>query len=146
MTKAEGTLLSQRISESRLRNLLIITQVAVSFVLLVCAGLLIRGLQRAQTTELGFAPENVFVLSLELASAGYDAPRAATFNQQLAERLEALPGVESVSLSGVVPFSATRTTPITLEGRESKRPLEAKYNVVSPGYFQTLGIPIIQGR
>src|SRR5215468_8187286 len=146
MIKAEGTLLSRRISESRLRNLLIITQVAVSFVVLVCAGLLIRGLQRAQATELGFAHENVFVLSLDLASAGYDAPRAAAFNQQLAERLKALPGVESVSLSGVVPFSATRYTPVTLEGRESKRPLEAKYNVVSPGYFQTLGIPIIQGR
>jgi macrolide transport system ATP-binding/permease protein len=146
MIKAEGTILSQRLSGSRLRHLLVIIQVAVSFVILVCAGLLARGLQHAKSADLGFEPDNVFVLSLDLASAGYDASRAATFYQQLIERMTALPGVESVSLSGSIPFSSRNETPITLEGSQTRRRLEAQYNVVSQRYFQTLRIPIIQGR
>jgi predicted permease len=146
MIKAEGANVGQRISGSRLRNMLLITQVAVSFVLLVCAGLLVRSVWRAQSADLGFEAKNVFVLSVELASAGYSAPRAATFNQQLTERMTALLGIETVSLSAVVPFSATRSTSITLEGTQANRQLEAKYNVVSPNYFHTLEIPIIRGR
>src|SRR5262245_37703359 len=146
MIRAEGTALSRRISGSRLRNLLVVIQVAVSFALLVCAGLLIRGVQRAQSADLGFNPKNVFVLSLDLASAGYDAQRAAMLNGQLTERLTALSGVESVSFSGDLPFSGIGMTPITLEGRQPNPRLQARYRVVSPHYFHTLGIPIIRGR
>src|SRR5262245_971282 len=146
MIRAEGTAISRRISGSRLRNLLVVIQVAVSFALLVCAGLLIRGVQRAQSADLGFNPKNVFVLSLDLASAGYDAQRAAMLNGQLTERLTALSGVESVSFSGDLPFSGIGMTPITLEGRQPNPRLQARYRVVSPHYFHTLGIPIIRGR
>jgi predicted permease len=146
MIKAEGTALSQRISGSRLRNLLVVSQVAVTFTLLVCAGLLFRGVQRAQSADLGFEPKNVFVLSMDLASAGYDSPRAAMLNEQLNERLAALPGVESVSFSRVLPFSGIGMAPIILEGAQSNRPPQARYRAVSPGYFHTLGIPIIRGR
>ena len=146
MIRAEGTAISRRISGSRLRNLLVVIQVAVSFALLVCAGLLIRGVQRAQSADLGFNPKNVFVLSLDLASAGYDAQRAAMLNGRLTERLTALSGVESVSFSGALPFSGIGMTPITLEGRQPNPRLQAKYRAVSPHYFHTLGIPIIRGR
>jgi putative ABC transport system permease protein len=88
----------------------------------------------------------VFVLSLELASAGYDAQRAAMFNGQLTERLAALPGVESVSFSRVLPFSGIGVAPITLEGQQPNQWLQARYRAVSPSYFRTLGIPIIRGR
>jgi macrolide transport system ATP-binding/permease protein len=146
MIKAEGTMLGRRISGSRLRNLLVVIQVAVSFTLLVCAGLLFRGVQRAQSADLGFEPKNVFVLSLDLASAGYNAQRAAMLNDQLNDRLAALPGVESVSFSRVLPFSGIGMAPITLEGQQPNPRLQARYRVVSPGYFHTLGIPIIRGR
>jgi macrolide transport system ATP-binding/permease protein len=122
MIRAEGTALSRRISGSRLRNLLVVTQVAVSFTLLVSAGLLFRGVQRAQSADLGFEPKNVFVLSMDLASAGYNAQRAAILNEQLNERLAALPGVESVSFSRVLPFSGIGMAPIILEGAKSTRP------------------------
>jgi predicted permease len=146
MIRAEGTALGRRISGSRLRNLLVVTQVAVSFTLLVCAGLLFRGVQRAQSADLGFEPKNVFVLSMDLASAGYKAQQSAMLNERLNERLAALPGVESVSFSRVLPFSGIGMTPITLEGQQPNKWLQARYRVVSPGYFQTLRIPIIQGR
>jgi len=146
MIRAEGTALGRRISGSRLRNLLVVTQVAVSFTLLVCAGLLYRGVQKAQSADLGFEPKNVFVLSMDLASAGYDAPRAAMLSEQLNERLAALPGVESVSFSRVLPFSGIGMAPVILEDAKSNRPPQARYRAVSPGYFHTLRIPIIRGR
>ena len=146
MIKAEGTALSQRISGSHLRNLLVVIQVAVSFTLLVCAGLLFRGVQRAQSADLGFEAKNVFVLSLDLASAGYSAQRAAMLNERLNERLATLPGVESLSFSRVLPFSGIGMGPITLEGQQANQWTQARYRVVSPGFFHTLRIPIIRGR
>src|SRR5262249_6882427 len=116
MMKPEGASFSAWGSGWRLRHLLVITQVAVSFVLLVCAGLLVRAVQRAQSVELGFEPEKVLALSIDLEGAGYNAPRAAVFYQQLSERLAALPEVEAVSFSRALPFASTNTTPITLEG------------------------------
>jgi predicted permease len=146
--KAEGTMISPRFSRSRLRNLLVVIQVAVSLLLLTGAGLLARGLHRAQSTDLGFEPGNLIALSVDLASAGYDAPRAAIFYQQLTERLTALPGAQSVSLAQIIPLTVSGVTTITLEGRQatSGEMLQANFNTVSPQYFQTIGIPIIRGR
>ena len=75
----------------RLRNLLVIGQVAVSLVLLIGAGLLVRGLQQAQSTDLGFDQKNLVVLSMDLTTQGYDEARAATLYAQLSERLKVLP-------------------------------------------------------
>jgi macrolide transport system ATP-binding/permease protein len=147
--KAEGAMISPRSSRSRLRNLLVVTQVAVSLLLLCGAGLLARGLHRAQSTDLGFEPGNLLALSVDLASAGYDAPRAAIFYQQLTERLETLPGVQSVSLASTLPLGAVNSAPVTIEGRQETsgaQTFQVNSNTVSPQYFQTLGIPIIRGR
>src|SRR6266545_3914927 len=127
--KAEGTMISPRFSRSRLRNLLVVIQVAVSLLLLTGAGLL--------------------ALSVDLASAGYDAPRAAIFYQQLTERLTALPGVQSVSIASTLPLGAVNIAPVTIEGRQETsgaQTFQVNSNAVSPQYFQTLGIPIIRGR
>src|SRR6266511_228268 len=147
--KAEGTMISPRFSRSRLRNLLVVIQVAVSLLLLTGAGLLARGLHRAQSTDLGFEPGNLLALSVDLASAGYDAPRAAIFYQQLTERLTALPGVQSVSIASTLPLGAVNIAPVTIEGRQETsgaQTFQVNSNAVSPQYFQTLGIPIIRGR
>jgi putative ABC transport system permease protein len=142
-------MISSRFSRSRLRNLLVVIQVAVSLLLLTGAGLLARGLHRAQSTDLGFEPGNLIALSVDLASAGYDAPRAAIFYQQLTERLTALPGVQSVSLADTLPLGGVNSAPVTIEGRQETsgaQTFQVNSNTVSPQYFQTLGIPIIRGR
>jgi macrolide transport system ATP-binding/permease protein len=145
--KAEGSVLGQRLSGSRLNSFLVITQVAVSLVLLMGTGLLIRSLQRAQSVDLGFEPKHMLVCSLDLASEGQAGSSSAALVQQLSERLMALPGVESVSLAGTAPFSGASYGTITLEGRKAAgQEFAVNYNVVSPAYFHTLGIPIIHGR
>src|ERR1041385_2808312 len=101
-----------RAARPRLRNLLVIGQVAVSLVLLIGAGLLVRGLRQAQTTELGFDQKNLVVLSMDLTTQGYDEARAATLYAQLSERLKALPAIRSVSLAEVAPFSGRRETSV----------------------------------
>ena len=77
-------------SRTRLRDLLIVAQVTVCLTLLITAGLLVRGLMRAQTLDPGFKTERALRVSLDLREQGYDAKKAETFNRQLRERLEAL--------------------------------------------------------
>ncbi|MGH9967006.1 MAG: ABC transporter permease [Pyrinomonadaceae bacterium] len=133
-----------RLSRLHLRNLLVIGQVAVSLVLLIGAGLLVRGLQQAQSTDLGFDQKNLVVVSMDLTTQGYDEARAATFHAQLSERLKALPGIKSVSLAQTVPFAGGRDETIDIEGGGSA--LSVSANEVSAEYFQTLGIPLRRGR
>lgn len=133
-----------RVTRSHLRNLLVIGQVAVSLVLLIGAGLLVRGLQQAQSADLGFDQKNLLVVSVDQGSQ--DEARMETLNTQISERLKVLPGVESVSLAGVVPFAGVRETPIEIEATSGASALSANSNIVSPEYFRTLGIPILRGR
>ena len=133
-----------RVSRPHLRNLLVIGQVAVSLVLLIGAGLLVRGLQQAQSTDLGFDQKNLVVVSMDLTTQGYDEARAAAFHAQLSERLKALPAIKSVSLAQTVPFAGGRDETIDIEGGGST--LSVNANEVSPAYFQTLGISLRRGR
>ncbi len=137
-----------RLSRPHTRNLLVIGQIAISLVLLIGAGLLVRGLQQAQSTDLGFDPKNLIILSMDLTAQGYDETRAATLHAQLFERLKALSGVKSVSLAETVPFAGRRDATISIEGDEAPRsgPRSVSANVVSTEYFQTIGIPLRGGR
>jgi len=132
------------LSRPQLRNLLVIGQVAVSLVLLIGAGLLVRSLEQAHSTNLGFDQKNLVVLEMDLTTQGYDEARAATLYTQLSERLKTLPGIKSVSLAEVVPFSGRHETTIDIKGGGSSLAVGA--NLVSAEYFQTLGIPLRRGR
>ena len=140
----KSTRSSPRLARPHLRNLLVIGQVAVSLVLLIGAGLFVRGLQLSRSTDLGFDQKNLVVMSMDLATQGYDEPRATTFYAQLSERLKALPEIKSVSVAQVAPFSGVRDTTIDVEGGGSS--LSVGANEVSAEYFQTLGIPVRRGR
>ena len=131
-------------SRTHLRNLLVIGQVAVSMVLLIGAGLIVRGLQQAQSTDLGFESKKLLVLSMDLAPLSYDQGRAETFQTQLYDRLKALPGIKAVSVAETVPFAGRRDDLVDIDGQGSA--LSANGNVVSPEYFQSLGIPLRRGR
>ncbi|HEU4930751.1 MAG TPA: ABC transporter permease [Pyrinomonadaceae bacterium] len=144
LTSALKSVRSTRVSLPRLRNLLVIGQIAVSLVLLIGAGLLVSVLLRAHSTDVGFDQKNLVVVSMDLSTQGYDQARAAALYAQLAERLKTLPGIKSVSVAEVVPFSGRRDVPIDVDGYGSS--LSVGENVVSPEYFQTLGIPLRRGR
>jgi predicted permease len=133
-----------RVSRPRLRNLLVIGQVSVSMVLLIAAGLLVRTLQKAQSTDVGFDSKNLIVLSMDVTPLGYDEARATALRAELAERLKALPGIKSVSSAEIMPFAGRRDDLMEIEGGDSG--LRVNANAVSPEYFQTLGIPVRRGR
>ncbi len=142
--KDEGAAFGRRLSRSRLRDLLIVAQVTVCLAMLITAGLLLRGFQRAQTLDPGINTGKALVASLDLRRQGYDQSRAAIFHQRLIERLEAMPGVKSVSLAFDTPFDARSLGGIIPEG--SAQEVSGNFNGVSPKYFETLGIPLAQGR
>ena len=141
----KSTISKPRLSRPRLRNLLVIGQVAVSMVLLIGAGLMVRGLQQAQSTDLGFDQKNLVVLSMDLSTQGYDEARAATLYSQLSERLKSLPEIKSATLAKVAPFTGVIETTIDVEGGGVSS-ANVGANVVSAEYFQTLGIPVRRGR
>ena len=132
------------------RSGLVIMQVSLSFVLLVGVGLLIQSLQKIRTSNPGFSTHEVLFTAVDLVSAGYDAQRAENFQDQLLDRVEALPGVESAALARMTPLSygSFSSTPIAVDGFEvppEERPT-VEYNEVGPDYFATMGIPLVSGR
>jgi len=148
--KGDSATFGRHLSRSRLHGVLVVAQVALCLVLLIGAGLLVRGLQRAMEVNAGFDTSHVLAVSLDLGMHGYDDTRAAEFHRKFIERLQALPGVKSVSVTSLAPLGGiSRGAPIAIEGREvsaSGPPLEVDYWVVSPNYFETLGVPIVHGR
>jgi len=121
----------------------------VSLSLLIGAGLLARHLQKAQTFDLGFEPQNLLSVAVTLNAAGaQSAQQLEEARRLLAERLRALPGVKSVSRAFRQPSSQLPSTEITIAGRAEPdaRRLWANYNFVSSRHFETLGIRIVHGR
>lgn len=148
--KAEsGTSFGSR-AKSRIRSTMVLVQVALSFVLLVGGGLLLQSLHRLRTADPGFLTDNVVANAFDLVSAGYDASRAKRFRDDLLERVQSLPGVESAALEKSRPFSYAGylSGPIHVDGYEPAPDEQPKveYNQVTYGYFATMGIPILSGR
>src|SRR5262249_25556987 len=101
----------------RLGSFLVVSQVAICSVLLVSAGLFFRSLQRASEIDLGFRPKNVLLASVDLGLQGYSEDRARQFHGQLVEKVKALPGAQTASLSSAIPFNyQVDFTEITIDG------------------------------
>jgi predicted permease len=134
---------------SRLRDALIVAQVAASIMLLVGAGLLIRSLATIYRGP-GFDPESVVVMRLRPSLVGYDVPRARAFQRRAIERLEALPGVESASPSNFFPYLGWGSeVAVWMPGRPPGRvedAFRAPSSKVGPRYFETLGARLVEGR
>jgi putative ABC transport system permease protein len=135
----------------RMRNLLVVAEIALSLVLLVGAGLLIRSFMRLQQFELGFRPDHLLTMRVQLPGTKYREERqVATFYQQLLERIEAVPGVQSAGASSTIFLSDTpNSTNFSIEGRPVPRgaeSIEVPFDSISPNYFRVMGIPLLRGR
>jgi macrolide transport system ATP-binding/permease protein len=132
------------------RSSLVLVQVSLSFVLLVGAGLLLHSLHGLQNTSPGFSTQGVLTSWVDLVPAGYDAQRAKDFQDELVDRLQALPGVESAVFARIIPFSyrSYSSAPVVVDGYETA-PDElptVEYDEVGPAYLATMGIPLVAGR
>src|SRR5258705_972693 len=132
------------------RSGLVVMQVSLSFVLLVGAGLLLQSLQKIRNTGPGFSTRNVLDTAVNLVPAGYDAPRAQSFQDELLQRVKTLPGVESAAFARMRPLSygSFSSTVIAVDGYQpppEEQPT-VEYNEVGPEYFATMGIPLVSGR
>jgi predicted permease len=132
------------------RNSLVAAQVAGSLVLLIVAGLFIRSLGKAQNINLGFDPNQVLNLSTDVGGLGYSEARGREFYRDLETRIRALPGVVSEAQAFTVPLGyISEYVPVSIPGRPveaGKQPPGVEDNSVTPGYFNTLRMPLLRGR
>ena len=136
---------------SRTRSVLVAVEVALSLVLLIGAGLMIRSFSRLQQMNLGFNPDNVLTVSLTLPNSKYTEDRQqAAFFQEALERIQSLPGVKSAGGTTGLPLTLSVSgSDFRIEGRpepEAGKEMIINTRSISPGYFQTLGIPSVKGR
>lgn len=147
--KEGGRTSSAGSARQRLRDALVVLQVAVSLVLLVCAGLFMRSTINVARQDLGVQTKGRLVMAMDTEMLRYDEQRSKTFYRQLLDRVRALPGVESVALGRYLPIGfQSGSHEIFIEGRakEKDRTENAFFNVVTPDYFKTVAMPILQGR
>jgi len=134
----------------RLRNALVIAQVAGSLMLLVIAGLFVRSLRSAQTMYLGFDPDRVLNLTMDPHQIGYDEARTREFYRQLDARARAFPGVEAVSMSYGAPMTGSvNAGVVTFDGQDfatGQQPPPLFFNNVDPAFFETMRVPLLRGR
>jgi predicted permease len=136
-------------SRQRAGRALVVAQVALSLLLLVGAGMLVRSFQNLHAQDFGFTPENVLIFSLAHGPTDRSPAAMASVERAARERVRAVPGVESASFSGVMLFSPSdigSTFSIPGQPIPADGPPAARYNSVSPGYFETVGMRLVAGR
>jgi predicted permease len=134
---------------SRLRDALVVGQIATSLLLLVGAGLFLRTVMHTATVEPGFDPDGVVVAGVDLKVQGYTELTAQEFYRGLLERLRATPGVEAASLASMLPLSGGEAKmSVWIDGHTQPdgEGIGVEYTTVAPDYFRTLRIPLVRGR
>jgi putative ABC transport system permease protein len=136
---------------SRIRNLLVVSEIALSLVLLIGAGLMIRSFIRLQTFDLGFNPTNLVTMRVQLPGSKYNQePQFVSFFQQLFQRIESAPGVQSAGgISSMFLSDTPSSTTFTIEGRPPQpaaERVEIPLDAVTSNYFRVMGIPLLKGR
>jgi predicted permease len=131
-----------------LRQGLVVAQIALSLVSLVAAGLFLRSLNDARRIDAGFETRSVLAMNFNLGREGYTPERGQVFYQQIAERAAALPGVQRTAIAQSAPFAGGPLRSVMPEGSDSTTQdrILVQVNTVSPGYLETLGIPLRRGR
>jgi putative ABC transport system permease protein len=135
----------------RLRNFLIVFEIALALVLLVGAGLMIKSFLHLSRVDPGFKPQNMLTLQVALPFQKYqELSKTSSFYQQLIERLEAVPGAQGAGIINNLPLGInSNASSFTIEGRPPARPDEQRmaiFDAVSPSYFRAMSIPLVKGR
>jgi predicted permease len=147
--KDEALSTSGGLSKSRLTGGLVIAQIALSLLLLTCAGLFVRSLRNAQNSYPGFDSSHVLLATFDLGPMGYTGTTGREFDRQLLARVKELPGVQSATLADFSPLSFTiHSDFVQPEGYVPRlhESLEVDRGLAGPGYLQTLRTPLISGR
>ncbi|MGA9770126.1 MAG: ABC transporter permease [Blastocatellia bacterium] len=141
------------VTSHRVRNTLVIVEIAISLMLLIGAGLMINSFARLSTVNPGFNPKNVLTMSIALPEAKYPDTRPeqkSGFFRELIEKVSTLPGVESASATSILPMTGNSSKLFTRQDRPAPTSIEniplIKYFQISPGYFHTMAIPLEKGR
>ena len=150
MLKEGGRSSGASATHNRLRNMLVIGQVAVSLLLLAGAGFFIRSFQNSAHVDMGFRTSNTLMVSMDLRLQGYTEQRGQQFYEQLRDRVKARSGVRNAAISSFIPMGFENSSiSVFPQGQISADKLQAENvfsNSVQPQYFQTAGVPVIQGR
>jgi putative ABC transport system permease protein len=145
--KEGGTVTGYGAARSRLRNLFVVGQVAVSVILLIGAGLLIESLYRLHREKLGFEPENVLTMRTRLPATKYPTTASIwNLQQQALPRIAALPAVRAAAVVTVLPLQGQNNLPTQRQGRPEDSIGGMEHRAVSPAYFTTMAIPLLRGR
>jgi putative ABC transport system permease protein len=135
---------------NRLRSALVVSEVALTLVLLVCAGLLIRSVLRLKNVDTGFNPKNILAMNIGLPSARYPKPEnQIAFYKQVMERIAALPGVKAAGTTSVLPLSDNfdgRGLLVEDQPRARGEEISVDLYVTTPGYIRAMDIPLLRGR
>ena len=131
-----------------LRQILVVLQVALSLIALVAAGLFLRSLQAQMRIDPGFQTSGVLVMTFNLGREGYTPERGALFYRDVVERVEAVPGVEHAAMAQNAPLAGGLLRSVFPEGADTttRDRVLVQVNPIGPGYFETIGIPILRGR
>ncbi len=131
-------------------NMLVMAQLSLSLAMLTAAGLFVHSAVRASNIQPGFSLENEMLAEVDASLIDYDEARGSQLYATLEDRLRRVPGVQSVAMAATVPFGMTQlgksVMPTGAAASKEHPALQARYNIVSEDYFQTLGIPILRGR
>jgi len=147
--KEDSGTASGGLHKARLASALVVAQIALSLLLLICAGLFVRSFRETQRFDPGFNPDHVLLASFDLFPAGYSEADGIEFHRQLLARLEALPGIQSVTLADWAPLGfITNSATIKAEGYVPQRneSMYVREAAVGPNYLRTMQIPLVAGR
>jgi predicted permease len=141
---------ASRIGESKSRRLfgkgLVVSQVALSLVLMSSAGLFVEYLSHLRNLNLGFERNNLLLVTLDFAHSGYDAAQFSRLSQELVMRLDAIPGVSSATFSDMTPMEGPGASSFAFAEDHPEKRTQASINYVAPDYFETYGTPFLAGR
>jgi predicted permease len=147
--KEEAGSVSSGLRKLRLASAMVVVQIALSLLLLICAGLFTRSLEKAEQSDPGFDANHVLIASYELGPSGYSEDRELEFDRQLLAKLAGLPGVESVTMADFSPLNFTiRSDDFQIEGYLPKlhESMQLDRANVGPNYFRAMRTPLISGR
>jgi predicted permease len=147
--KDQGSTFGPRLSRSRFRSALVVIQIAISLVLLMGTGLLVRSLRKAQSLELGFVAKEILSVEIAIRSLNDEAAGAAAMRREFARRAETIPGVRAVAVADSAPLSGYNAVSVSADESENapnQSGMVAHATSVSGNYFRALGIPLLRGR